>query len=276
MNFGMSGKTVTKPTTSEKMPEFSNQLEETEYWRSKCENKEKELVELEESFTDFQQSSKDLEHEMERELTANEKKLKDLTSTYHRLKSEHEEMVEKSRRIAEDSGKMIHNLQEELDTLKKSNLELRKEKQKLEQDNDELERRVRESEASLQDLTEKMNKTLEENSFLQTELEETKTRSQEAQQRIKDEIRDLKLELSLERASKVDTPNKGKEVRVVPTANTNGQKTPPSPNAKSPRSTDGSIDLVDDILLLVKDMERKLKSQGVPATPLILDEQEEY
>jgi len=276
MNFGMSGKTVTKPTISEKMPEFSNQLEETEYWRSKCEDKEKELVELEESFTDFQQSSKDLEHEMERELTANEKKLKDLTSTYHRLKSEHEEMVEKSRRIAEDSGKMIHNLQEELDTLKKSNLELRKEKQKLEQDNDELERRVRESEASLQDLTEKMNKTLEENSFLQTELEETKTRSQEAQQRIKDEIRDLKLELSLERASKVDTPNKGKEVRVVATANTNGQKTPPSPNAKSPRSTDGSIDLVDDILLLVKDMERKLKTQGVPATPVIMDEQEEY
>jgi hypothetical protein len=30
---------------------------------------------------------------MERELTTNEKKLKDMTSFYHRLKSEHDEMV---------------------------------------------------------------------------------------------------------------------------------------------------------------------------------------
>jgi hypothetical protein len=37
--------------------------------------------------------SKELEAEMERELTTNEKKLKDMTSLYHRLKSEHGEMV---------------------------------------------------------------------------------------------------------------------------------------------------------------------------------------
>jgi len=273
----MSGKIARPIVKKQQEPEFANQLEELEYWRSKYEDKEKELLELEESFTDFQQSSKDLEAEMERELTTNEKKLKDITSLYHRLKSEHDEMMEKSRRVAEDSGKMIHNLQDEAEALKKSNKELRREKQRLEQENDELERRVRESEASLQDLTEKMNKTLEENSLLQTELEETKNRSQETIQRMKDEIRDLKLEMAVSNSSKLETqPAIEREIK------TNGIQKPlpkttessvPSPRngAISPsrlsKTSEGSIDLVDDILVLVKDMERKLLLQKMDTAP---------
>jgi len=132
---------------------------------------------------------------------------------------------------------------------------------------------VRESEASLQDLTEKMNKTLEENSFLQTELEETKNRSQESLQRMKDEIRDLKLELSVSEQGKELTGPTLKQVEHKQ----NGIVSPESPNHRAPSPTslsltnkslrhvfsEGSIELVDDILLLVKDMERKLLSQKV-------------
>lgn len=39
------------------------------------------------------------------------------------------------------------------------------------------------------DLTEKMNKTLEENAYLQSELEDRHYRSQETIQRLKDELR---------------------------------------------------------------------------------------
>jgi len=267
----------------QKIPEFANQMEELEFWRGKCDDKQKELEELEESFTDFQQSSKELEAEMERELTTNEKKLKDTSSLYHRLKSEHDEMMEKSRRIAEDSGKMIHNLQDELESLKKSNKDMRREKQRLEQDNDEMERRVREAEASLQDLTEKMNKTLEENSFLQTELEETKNRSQEAIQRMKDEIRDLKLELAIKNSQinddlkpepqppKVQTMSSetkpeytNHNLTQAPLATQRNGVTSPRYISKV-RGSEGSIELVDDILLLVKDMEHKLISQKMEA-----------
>lgn len=247
-------------------PIFRNQLEELEYWKAQAEEKEKELKDLEVSFDDFQQSSKELETEMERELTANEKKLKDLTSLYHRLKSEHDETIEKSRRIAEDSGKMIHNLQDEAEVLKKSSKDLRREKQRLEQDNDELERRVREAEASLQDLTEKMNKTLEENSYLQTELEETKNRSQETIQRMKDEIRDLKLELELLQ----ETESSGNErSNVVPKSKqpTVASNVPRKASALvRTRSKEGSVELVDDILSLVKDMEWKLLSQKMDSS----------
>jgi len=255
------------------LPVFQNQLEELAYWKLKVEEKDKELLDIEETFNDFQQSSKELESEMERELTTNEKKLKDMTSMYRRLKSEHDEMIEKSRRIAEDSGKMIHSLQDEAEALKKATKDLRREKQRLEQENDELERRVREADASLQDLTEKMNKTLEENSFLQTELEDVKNRSQETIQRMKDEMRDLKLELEILRETQPKNLDILKSEETLPTAistSYNGAALVHS------RNKEGSIDLVDDILSLVKDMEWKLLSQKMESsnyqTPLGDDE----
>jgi len=242
-------------------PKFQNQLEELEYWKNKAEEKDKECQDLEETFNEYQQSSKDLEAELERELTTNEKKLKEITSLFHRLKSEHDETAEKSRRSAEDAGKMIHNLQDELEALKKSNKDLRREKQRLEQENDELERRVREAEASLHDLTEKMNKTLEENSFLQTEFEETKNRSQETIQRMKDEMRDLQLELIV---TNEGSANRDSKVNQSPKMKQNHHKSSSPPNVS--HSKEGSIELVDDILSLVKDMERKLLTQKMESS----------
>jgi len=260
----LPGKIVHKNNEKHDEPIFQNQMEELDYWRSKVQDKEKELVDLEETFNDFQQSSKELESEMERELTTNEKKLKDMSSLYHRLKSEHDEMIEKSRRIAEDSGKMIHNLQDETESLKKATKDLRREKQRLEQENDQLERRVREAEASLHDLTEKMNKTLEENSFLQTELEDTKNRSQESIQRMKDEMRDIRLELEL--MNQVTKQDEFEPPILKGSAVSSNHTTTPKivrngSGLIRSRSKEGSIELVDDILALVKDMEWKLLSQ---------------
>jgi len=261
---------------------FSSPQEEAEYWRRKYEDKDKELEELEETFTDFQQSSKELESELERELQTTEKKLKDINSQYHRLKGEQEEMSEKSRRSADDAGKKIHNLQDDLEAVRKSNKEFRRDKQRLEQENDELERRVRVAEASLHDLSEKLNKTLEENAWLQTELEDRTNRSQETIQRLKDEIRDLQLEITILNQKLIDSSieipqvrdQESKEIKVeqVVTTSTEQQslvtRSRAFSNALSAYKTNGkdaSIGLVDDILLLVKDMERKLLLQKVDA-----------
>jgi len=273
----LPGKMVHKINEKHDEPIFQNQMEELDYLRTKVQEKEKELQDLEETFNDFQQSSKELESEMERELTTNEKKLKDMSSLYHRLKSEHDEMIEKSRRIAEDSGKMIHNLQDETESLKKATKDLRREKQRLEQENDQLERRVREAEASLHDLTEKMNKTLEENSFLQTELEDSKNRSQESIQRMKDEMKDIRLELEL--MNQVNAKQDGSEPPILKGSaiSSNHTSTPKIVRNGSSlvrsRSKEGSIDLVDDILALVKDMEWKLLSQKDSSS---ISDNEEY
>eukprot|EP01118_Nematostelium_gracile_P020547 TRINITY_DN9993_c0_g1_i2.p1 TRINITY_DN9993_c0_g1~~TRINITY_DN9993_c0_g1_i2.p1 ORF type:complete len:160 (+),score=38.64 TRINITY_DN9993_c0_g1_i2:140-619(+) len=124
-------------------PSFRTTQEEIEYWKLKYEEKDLEWREIEEQFADFQQSSKDLEQEMEKDLEQTQKQLKDMTSKYHRLKSEHDDAMDKTRRVGEDSGRMIHTLQEEAEALRKSNKELKKERQKLEQENDDLERKLR-------------------------------------------------------------------------------------------------------------------------------------
>ena len=49
--------------------------------------------------------------------------------------------------------------------------------------------RCRELSASIQDITEKANKVIEENAWLQTEFDDQKAKSQEAIQRFRDEIR---------------------------------------------------------------------------------------
>jgi len=133
-----------------------------------------------------------------------------------------------------------------------------------------------------------MNKTLEENSYLQTELEETKNRSQETIQRLKDEIRDLKLEIAIKKSQVEDKPNpEPSKVNQTTTVETkNGFNAIQLPfNVTSPRyvskirGSEGSIELVDDILFLVKDMEQKLISQKMEAesrASTSFDIEEEY
>ncbi len=48
---------------------------------------------------------------------------------------------------------------------------------------------TREASATAADLTEKLNKLLEDNAWLQTELEEQSSKTKESAQRMKDEIR---------------------------------------------------------------------------------------
>jgi len=115
-----------------------------------------------------------------------------------------------------------------------------------------------------------MNKTLEENSFLQTELEETKNRSQETIQRMKDEIRDLKQELVV-----VNEGAANRDLKTYQSPKVNHHKLPP-PHLVSTRAKEGSIELVDDILSLVKDMERKLLSQKLDSNSSLSFGDEQY
>jgi len=256
------------------IPIFENRQEECDFWKKKYYDKMKEMEELEESFNDFQLSSKDLEGEMEKELELKDKKIEELTSTNRRLKIDHDDSSEKTRKNTEYSSKMISTLQEDLASSQTLGKDLQQQKQKLEQENDTLETKERQLTASVQDLTKKLQEIMEENVVLQTEIEEYKMGSQETIQRMKDEIRDMKLELALVDRSKptngstqglnsrldrlVDqisqqNSDAGSNVHSVP----NGERSMANGSSKNMESL-GSLDLVDDMLMLVKDMEQKL------------------
>jgi septal ring factor EnvC (AmiA/AmiB activator) len=72
---------------------FATQAEEIAYLKKMLEDKQQEVDEVESSFSEFQEFSKQLEEEMEQELKANEKKYAELLSQHKRLKEEHENTV---------------------------------------------------------------------------------------------------------------------------------------------------------------------------------------
>lgn len=105
--------------------------------------------------------------------------------------------------------------------------------------------------ASFQDLSEKLNKLLEEHAWVTTELEEQKIITQETSQRMKDEMRELQTELSVIHRTTSDV--------LPPTNHTSNVSSPVvETNGVSTRGT--SIDLADELLALIKEMDRKISA----------------
>lgn len=266
----------------EVVPQFDNPREEADFWKKKYKEKQKELAELEESFNDFQTSSRDLEGEMEKELAIKEKKLEELQSQYRRLKTDYDDYVEKTRRNNDEGGKAISAMQEEVTRLKKLEKQYASDKQRLEQENDNLERKERQLTVSVEDLTKKLHSVMEENVVLQTEIDDYKSGSQESIQRLKDELRDMRLELSLlDRSKTADAQALANKLdRLADQISSSGNKAPKQNGVVTPvpSATDGitSIDLVEEMLNMVKDMESKIsknkKTAKEIATPAEVSE----
>lgn len=72
---------------------FATPAEEIAYLKKALEDKQQEVDEVEASFSEFQEFSKQLEEEMEAELKSNEKKYAELLTVHKRLKEEHENTV---------------------------------------------------------------------------------------------------------------------------------------------------------------------------------------
>jgi len=113
------------------------------------------------------------------------------------LKEEHENTVERMARSSKESATLINNLQEELTRVTQSRNLLQQNIRKLEQENDTLEQRERVLTVSVGDLQDRLERVMEENVWLQSELDEQRIQSDEQIQRLRDEIRDLKLEISI-------------------------------------------------------------------------------
>jgi len=248
---------------------FKSPQEEIAFLRKTLEDKQQELDEADRNFTDFQLFSKQLEDEMEQELRSAEKKAADLESKYKRLKDEYEKLLDKSSAQSKESSLLINTLQEELNKSTQQRISLQKDLRRVEQENDTLERRERMLSTSVADMQERLEKVMEENVWVQSELDEHHAQSNESVQRLRDEIRDLKLELAIMERKNATTPKNetpiphlGKREHLSPAADVT-IRPPKSPRRNATPSFNAppiAIGMVSDMLNLVKELEVRIAS----------------
>lgn len=158
------------------------------------------LEEAQEELEEFQISSRELEAELEAQLEQAETKVRELTSANQRLQMENESLAEKAQHVQSESNRQINSLAEDLSSISKTKEELMSYVRDLEQTNDALENSKRQTISTLEDFEQRLNQALERNAYLENELEE-KDQLQATIQRLKDEARDIRLEMSLKTRS---------------------------------------------------------------------------
>lgn len=154
--------------------------------------------EVKEEFEEYQASSRELEKELDTQLSHSEKQRKELETNLDRLRVENDSLKAKLSQLTTESQKQINQLQKELNQYQAANESLSRSIRELEQSNDDLERAKRALVASLEDFEARLNQQIEKNVLLENELGE-KEELEVVVQRLKDEARDLKYELTLQR-----------------------------------------------------------------------------
>jgi len=266
---------------------FASPEEEIEYWKNLYLKKESEFKEMESNFEEFQESSHELEHVMDEELKRSEKKVGDLSNLVAKLQTELDLTKNKARTAISESERLITKLQEEVEVLQKSQNKLTEFKRKLEQENDDLEEREREHTESIQQLNENLEKALLSKILLESQIEDlSEQKNMEDIQRLKDEVLDLKSELTVREAklaaiSKRLSLNRedltlldDQDLKLSASlnnftemgkmdGNSNLSDEPASPTPSSPTSPADNVDstapsLFGDMLDIMKDIEERL------------------
>lgn len=175
---------------------FPSDTEALDYYRSLAKSLQSDLDDTKLALDEFQASSKELETELERELQATEKQLKELRGKEESLLHEIDQWKTKYHSSLKDHTKTMTHMQSELDCCRKSNEEYRTRLRDMELDNDELEGKERMVTSSLQDVEAKYGKAIERITLLEDELIE-KSKLEEEHQRLKDDLRDMTEELAV-------------------------------------------------------------------------------
>jgi len=128
---------------------------------------------------------------------------------------------------------------------------------------------------SVGDLQDRLERVMEENVWLQSELDEHRIQSDEISQRLRDEIRDLKLEISImernqapkehtnfklkrEHSTKESDIKDGGEGKPRPSKSARRSHHPPAGAPTAPNIGAAAISMVSDMLNLVKDLEVRI------------------
>ncbi|RDB29382.1 Nuclear distribution protein nudE 1 [Hypsizygus marmoreus] len=165
-------------------------------WRAKYNEVADMLAETRAELDDFHHASKELEAELENELQRTEKAQQDLKVKVIRAESERDDWKSKFMAFQTNHNTTTTSLQRELDKLRQEFQQTKIQLRDLEMGNDDLERNERAVSSSLADMEAKYSRALEEKILLEHELLE-KASLEEESQRLRDELRDANVEISI-------------------------------------------------------------------------------
>ncbi|RVE69603.1 hypothetical protein OJAV_G00079500 [Oryzias javanicus] len=118
---------------TEMIPKFSSKDEEVDYWKSQALKYKKSYQDAQEELQEFQEGSRELEAELEAQLTQAEHRLRDLQTENERLKSEVSNLKEKLEQQYAQSYKQISMLEDDLSQTRSIKEQLHKYVRELEQ-----------------------------------------------------------------------------------------------------------------------------------------------
>ncbi|KAF8216102.1 hypothetical protein K438DRAFT_626245 [Mycena galopus ATCC 62051] len=165
-------------------------------WREKYNEVADMLAETRAELDEFQVASRELEAELEAELQRTEKAQQDLKVKVARAETERDEWKSKFMSLQTTHNTTTTTLQRELDKLRQEHQQAKVQLRELEMGTDDLERNERAVSSSLADMESKYSRALEEKILLEHELLD-KANLEEECQRLKDELRDANVEVSI-------------------------------------------------------------------------------
>eukprot|EP00939_MAST-03C_sp_MAST-3C-sp1_P000934 g934.t1 len=164
-----------------------------EDWKKIAGERLKDLEELQESYDEFEATSKEVEQELEADLAAANNSLRGSQAEVFRIQRENEDLKKQR-----DSNRMeIDRFQKNIEEIRCKHDGLEKERRRLEQDNDDLQRGRRVDEATIEKLRSDLEQTEEDLIIQREEMNESKERLEENIQRLRDEYRDASLEIEV-------------------------------------------------------------------------------
>ncbi|WWD19676.1 hypothetical protein CI109_104138 [Kwoniella shandongensis] len=175
---------------------FDSPEEEIAHYREKYRQALDMLTETRAELEEFQQSSKELEDEMEQELASNDKQQAELREKIKRLEVEKDDWKSKQIALQKMHSSTTANMQREMDNLRSERDKTLVALRDLEMGNDELERNERVAVSSLLDLESKYNRAIEEKTLLEQEIIQKQELEEECQ-RLKDDMRDANNEIAI-------------------------------------------------------------------------------
>lgn len=258
---------------------FESSEEEINYYKNLAIEYKTKLNETQLELEEFQESSRELEAELEAQLEQAETRNKELRSINNRLQMECENLQETVEKLKHDSHRQINDLQDELGQVKSIKEDLTRYIRELEQSNDDLERAKRATVSSLEDFEARLNMAIERNAFLESELDEKEALAVMVQ-RLKDEARDLRLELTIQQSSKTGPyqPDNDKKMNKIveidsnklmsehetqtgtPVVTVNPQLSSTNGTPLTPSARISALNIVGDLLRKVGALESKLAS----------------
>ncbi|KAG9314469.1 hypothetical protein JVU11DRAFT_5266 [Chiua virens] len=215
------------------LPSYSSPTD----WKTKYYEVADMLAETRAELDEFHTSSKELEEELIKEIERTEKAQQDLKVKVSRVESERDEWKSKFMSLQTSHNTTTTSLQRELDTVRQESQRLKVQLRELEMGNDDLERNERAVSSTLADVETKYSRVLEEKILLEHELLDKASLEEECQ-RLRDELRDAGVEMSILKdqlsATRANPPSASSESSTSETASS-------SFPLSSPPSTEESL-----------------------------------